>query len=156
MKAGVPTAHPQADGLAPPGNGVPGPNTHHPKYKVPGGWLVCRPGWLDAHCDNPEHYNEANPCRINKSVSPANPNSDAGRPAALLMAWLAHSAHFTDRVQHGKAIFKSNRDAKGKEALGDTIRDSWRQWLIGEPSVAKVLEHERDKRAKELDEPRNL
>jgi hypothetical protein len=117
---------------------------------------------MDAHCNNPKHFAKGNPCRVNKSICPGVYGSALGRPAALLLAWLAHSNHFSDadtatnRANHGKCIFKCNRSALDKVALGDSKRAELRAWLLDRPAMEKVLKHERKQRGDEPSEPPGL
>ena len=140
--------------------GAPGavlpPESIHPRFEVPGGWIVVRPNNLDAHCNNPDHNDPANPCRVTKGTNPKDMFGNNGRPAALLMAWLANSSKFEDRHSHGRSIFKSSRTPADKIALGQTARNEWRKWLIGQLYLAPVLQEERRKRSDEEDEPPNL
>jgi hypothetical protein len=142
----------EGEGVVAVPRGIVPPVTAHPRFDVPGGWLILRPGFMDAHCSNPDHFVAGNACRVNKTICPTGIDSLAGRPAALLLAWLDHSSAFKDpggdkakaRDAHGKVVFKCNRKTPAdKLALDLPARKARRDWLVAQPELQDVRKHER-------------
>ena len=135
---------------------VPPPKGKYKNIKVPGGWLKLGKDSLDAHCDDPRHYDADNPCRLNRTVAPKRRGSD-GRPAALLLCWLAHAKDCATQECHKSSGKKSSRTVDDSIALSFTKRKIKRDWLTDEANGMKdVLAHERFKRDGEPIEPFRL
>ena len=118
------------------------PRTKHPRYDVPGGWIIIRPTHIDAHCNCPTHHvDDAHGCRTMVIRNPSAPNSILGRQAAWLMAWLAHGPDCEDKEEHASAAKPlPRRSAKGIIALSISKRNVWRDWLHDNQPVIEEAE----------------
>jgi hypothetical protein len=124
------------------------PESKWPRFKVPGGWIIITDKEMNAACDNADHVNPKNPCRLNRTIKPARPDTTIlGRPAAFLMAWLAHRTCKSEPLHKSSAV-KSKRTAADRAALSLEVRERMRDWLeaSGPP---EILLAERELRAGE-------
>ena len=123
---------------------------NHTRIDVPGGYLVLRPGWIDAHCECVDHRLGDRECKADSTTTPTGATSIYGRKAAFLMAWLAFGQECTTRDMHRNAAgWPSKRSKLAEKAMSLGERIKWREWL--RKHRPEVLAHERPLRAVALE-----
>jgi hypothetical protein len=101
----------------------------HPWWKVPGGYLVwnSKEESLDAHCTDPRHANNKNPCRTNrKLISKGEKSGPRGRPVGFLLCWL--QAQFETQAEHKQSITKKTQTPEHREFYSYQRRLAARKW----------------------------
>ena len=113
---------------------------------------------LSAHCRDPNHGPR---CRVNRTLRGGDSNPAQGRPAGLLMAWLACSGdpEFSKPTQKASALAHMSI-SRGEERLiapqlNPVRRVQGRRWILdNNVNLQKFLEkHEREPRHGEPAEP---
>jgi hypothetical protein len=108
-----------------------------------------REGSLDAHCNDPRHWDGQTRCKADRSTRPKDPESIYGRPGAFHLAWLEYGKKCLTREEHIAAIPRKTRatNKEAQDALDVKAREERRDWMKKTPRMKAVLEAERPQRA---------